>query len=143
MTIFFWLKKQWRYPTFSTLLKHRKTVLIYLAIVVVYMVSAAIGFGFWSCPIKKTLGVQCPGCGLSHAIIDLWRGKWSLALKEHGFAPLFVVGFLFAAVMVLLPVQSYQKANQRIKLLEEKTGFFNVIMAALVVYWIIRMFVRT
>ena len=142
MTIFSWLEKQWRQPTFSTLLEYRKIVFILLAIVVIHIVSTGMDFGLWSCPVKTTLGVKCPGCGLSHAIIYMLRGEWSSALKEHVFAPLFVLGFLFAALMVLLPVQRYQKINHRIKLLEEKTGFFNVIMVVLVVYWIIRMFIK-
>jgi hypothetical protein len=142
MTIFPWLEKQWRYPTFSSLIKHRKVVLFLLVIIVIHLFSTGIGFGLWPCPIKTTLGFKCPGCGLSQAIVHLLHGRYDLAIKEHLFAPLFVLGFFMMAGMALLPVQLYQKVTLRIELLEKKTGFFNIMMAALVVYWIVRMFVK-
>jgi hypothetical protein len=143
MTLFSWLEKQWRHAAFSSFIEHRKIVIFILVIIAIHFVSTGIGFGFWPCPIKTTLGFKCPGCGLSHAVVSMLRGEWDLAVKEHLFAPIFVLGFLMMAGIVLLPARLYQQVNDRIKLFEEKTGFFNLIMAALVIYWIVRMFVKT
>ncbi len=142
MTIFSWLKKQWRYPTFSTLLERRKVVFFLLVVIAIYFVSTGMDFCLWRCPIKTTLGLNCPGCGLGQAILYLLQGEWNLAMKEHLFAPLFVLGFLMMTGMLLLPVPWYDKVNRKIRWLEEKTGFFNVIMAGLVIYWVIRMFIK-
>jgi hypothetical protein len=143
MTIFSWLEKQWRHPTFSSLIEHRKIVFFLLVVIVIHIVSTGIGYGLWPCPIKTTLGFKCPGCGLSHAIVSMSRGEWDVAMKEHVFAPLFVLGFLMLSGIVLLPAQLYQQVYFRIKLLEEKTGFFNLMMAAMVIYWIVRMLDKT
>ena len=135
-----WFAEQWCRPTFSNLLKRRRIIFLLLIIVVIHLVLTKINVDFWQCPVKTFLGFRCPGCGLSHAILYLFHGKWRLAIIEHLFAPVFVLGFLIMIVVILLPLSYYQKVVTKIELLELRTGFFNVIMLCLVIYWISRMF---
>jgi hypothetical protein len=137
-----WLISQYRIPTFSNLLKRRKIVILLTAIVAVHLFMTQLGVVLWKCPVKSVLGFRCPGCGLSKAIVVLFHGNWQLAIREHLFAPFFVLGFLFMIAMVLLPVPLYQRVLNRMEWLEKKTGFFNAVMVGLVFYWAARMVVQ-
>jgi hypothetical protein len=138
-----WLVKQWRHPTFSRLIKNQKIVFLLLVIVVIHLVLAGINISLWKCPIKAVLGFRCPGCGLSQAILYLFQGKWRLAIDEHLFAPVFVMGFVIMTGVVMLPSQYHQRIVYKIEWIEKRTGFFHVIMGSLLIYWMIRMFLNT
>ena len=49
-----------------------------------------------SCLLRRWSGIPCPGCGLTHALVDLVRGEWRAALSWHPLAPF--VALEFAAV---------------------------------------------
>jgi hypothetical protein len=69
------------------------------------LVATATWQGFPLCPMAGSLGIPCPGCGLTRATLALLRGDVRQALHFHPLvwllAPLFVV-FVSAAVRELL-----------------------------------------
>jgi hypothetical protein len=66
--------------------------------------ALAIATDFPLCPMASTLGVPCPGCGLTRATLALLRGEFSAAFRFHPLVwlltPLFV-GFMASAAFDL------------------------------------------
>jgi hypothetical protein len=96
---------------------------------------AAGGIQGWQCPIHSTVGIPCPGCGLSSATASLIQGEWRVALQIHFFAPVFVMGFIFMGIFSVLPGQVYHKSLRWLDAFERSTGFATLLSIALVVYW--------
>lgn len=80
-----------------------------LRIALVAVAGALVGVATWQgfplCPLAGSLGVPCPGCGLTRATLALLRGHVREALHFHPLVwlltPLFV-GFVGAALLELL-----------------------------------------
>lgn len=67
-----------------------------LAIIVVgAMVLAAHSVGIVLCPLRRFVGVPCPGCGATRAVVHLFHGELAAAIRMN---PLAVV--LSAAIPV-------------------------------------------
>ncbi|HEY5724342.1 MAG TPA: DUF2752 domain-containing protein [Methylomirabilota bacterium] len=43
------------------------------------------------CPIRRLIGLPCPGCGMSRALVALGRGEWARAIDLHPLAPVLVL----------------------------------------------------
>ena len=54
--------------------------------------------GFVPCPVRALTGVWCPGCGLTRAAHQLFRGDIVQALSFNALAPLFAAGLAVAWV---------------------------------------------
>lgn len=48
------------------------------------------------CPIHRATGRSCPGCGMTRALVLLWRGRPRQAIKSNPASP-----FVFAALLYL------------------------------------------
>ena len=134
------LKNQCFRPIFSSLIQKRPFVLLMIGFILIYFVFSILGYHIWICPVKSATGVRCPGCGLTHAIISLLQGKWSHAVREHAFAPVFLAGLILATGISLLPGQWHKKSISWLARLEIRSGFFSLLMISLVGYWLIRLY---
>jgi hypothetical protein len=108
--------------------------------------AAALHFGLvilglpgWQCPIRQTLGIPCPGCGLSRAMLALTLGDWQTSLTLHAFAPLFLIGLLLMTGVTLLPSAQRQFAINWIDLVERRTGIIAILLISFVLYWLARL----
>jgi len=50
----------------------------------------AVGLAWWRCPVAELLGVPCPGCGLTRAVLALATGDVARALSVHPLSPVVV-----------------------------------------------------
>lgn len=50
--------------------------------VIVYIIFMQIVFSTW-CPIKAIFHIDCPGCGLTHATIYMFKGDFINAFKAN------------------------------------------------------------
>ena len=125
-------------PVFVILLKEKRVTLLLIGVVIIQVLSMVLGYSLWNCPVKTTLGFPCPGCGLSTATILFFRKEFSIALSAHLFAPVFLAGFGFAVVSILLPSRQHGKLVQWIEKVEIRTGFFAYILFSLLVYWAVK-----
>lgn len=91
------------------------------------------------CPIRETLGIPCPGCGLSRGIAALLYGDWQTSLYYHIFAPIFLAAFGVVVITSLLPAYSRQKMIGWVGKIEGKLGLSGFLPISLVVYWLIRL----
>ncbi len=82
------------------------------------------------CPFKAITGIPCPGCGMTHAVLDLTRGDPAGALRHNPFS-FFLVFMVFASLM---PVEKMRR-------LPDWTGkltnfLFIAVLAAVLLYWL-------
>jgi len=126
-------------PILAPLLSERKVALLLAGIGTLQVGLVATGLPGWPCPIKAALGVPCPGCGLSAAVVLLLRGRWSYALRVHAFAPVFLLGIMLMMMVSLLPADLHRRAVARIAALERRTGIVAFLLLGLVAYWVLRL----
>lgn len=126
-------------PILASLLQERWTAFLLTGIAMLQVVLVALGLPAWICPIKATLGVPCPGCGLSTAMVLLLQGEWRAALSTHAFAPVFLLGFALMVVVSLLPERPRQAAIRWIAVVEQRTGIVLLLLLGLVAYWGLRL----
>jgi hypothetical protein len=98
------------------------------------------GLPAWTCPIHALLGIPCPGCGLTRAMVLLLHGDWRGALAVHAFAPLFLAGLALLAAGTLLPNAPRQRLVQATARVETQSGVTALVLFGLMVYWGLRLF---
>lgn len=63
------------------------------------------------CPFRTFLGVRCPGCGMTHALVALLRGDIRRAMRFNPFVlvlvPLLALGLFDLARHLLDQVSEY------------------------------------
>lgn len=125
-------------PVLGPLMRNRQVIILLAAVSVAQIALTAAGTIVWQCPVKLTLGVDCPACGLTRATVLLAQGHWKTAIKLHAFAPIiFGVGILLVAGSIL-PARFQQKIADRIAAFERFTGIAGLIILSILVYWILR-----
>ena len=124
---------------FASLVADRRAAACICGAAALHLGAVAAGFGGWQCPMLSTLGVPCPGCGLSRAAMLLVRGEIGHALSLHAFAPVLIG----ALAMLLVAATAGKRARERlagtVRRVENHTGFSLWLVVALVIYWIARL----
>jgi hypothetical protein len=84
------------------------------------------------CPFRLSVGLPCPGCGLTRSLMALWHGDWLTSFRYHPLGlPLFVVCVLLLIALLLRRTPRLTELQQR-RLL---TG----VSALLVGIWLVRL----
>lgn len=122
-------------PYFSSLIQNRTEGLAIVGAGVAQMGLYLAGLPTWACPIKATLGIPCPGCGLTTAIGQLIRGDFALSFHTHAFAPYFVFAFCVMAVVLFMPEKTRTPAIAWIEKFEKQTGTTTWFLVLLLLYW--------
>jgi hypothetical protein len=126
-------------PVFTYFLANREIGLAGAGIIALNILLVILHLPGWPCPIKTTLGIPCPGCGLSAAMASLLEGHWQASLSEHAFAPLLLFSLFILVAVNMLPETARRQAIQRIGSWETTTGFGFWGLAALLIYWGLRL----
>lgn len=125
-------------PVLGPLLQKRRIIVLLAAVGLVQVALTATGTTAWQCPVKSTLGVICPGCGLTRATVLFAQGHWKAAIDLHAFAPiLFGVG-IFLVIGSILPAGLQQKIASQIAAFERLTGIVALLVLSILAYWILR-----
>ena len=101
----------------------------FLAIAAAYIVLELALGGDVPCYFKATLGIPCPGCGLTRAYISLFKGDLSSAFFYH---PLFFTAPLVAAVVIFRDITGSNR-------LYRSGWFWWGLVALFVAQWAVRM----
>ncbi len=133
------LNKVWFKPSFSTLIENRTEGLAIIGTGALLVGLHLAGLPGWACPFKSLFGIPCPGCGLTTATGQLLHGQFSASLHTHAFAPIFFFSYLVMAVVLFLPEKQRTSAIEWIAMFERRTGITSLILAALMLYWVIRL----
>ena len=80
------------------------------------------------CPTKYFFGVECPGCGMQRAIIELLRGNLVESIKLY--PPLIPIMLMLVVLIINLKVNSavWQKVLKYFFIAEEIIIFINYIL---------------
>jgi len=128
-------------PFFASLLQKRRIALILLGAATLQIVLISTGLQGWQCPIHSTLGIPCPGCGLSTAVALLIKGDWQRAIHTHAFAPVFLFAIVLMGTVSILPENLHRKTVLQIAAIEKHTAFAAYILFGIIIYWIFRLLV--
>jgi hypothetical protein len=123
----------------SSLLRDRRVALALTATAAAQLAAVYAGVGGWPCPLRSAVGIPCPGCGLTRAVVALARGEWSESLAAHAFAPVLVVSLAAVAVAALLPRRQREAFVGLAERLERRTRASALLLAALLLYWLARL----
>jgi hypothetical protein len=126
-------------PLIANLMEQRVVGLAILGAVGLQTGLAAAGLPGWPCLFRHSLGIPCPGCGLSRAMAALLQGEWDAALTFHAFAPLILVMIALVAAATLLPDRSRRRFIEGLAKLERRLGLSTLAIVALFLYWLVRL----
>ena len=87
------------------------------------------------CPYRICLGVACPGCGMSRALVALLGGDVAGSLSLHPLAPLVAVQVV-AAGLVLLWRRSGRRRRTERRFVPAVLGVNAVLFVAV---WLVRL----
>jgi hypothetical protein len=132
-------RRAWYAPAFSSLIEDRGNGFLVLGVGVLHLGLSLAGLPGWECPILKATGVPCPGCGLTHATMELLRGDVVSSLRVHAFAPVLLVVLALMCAVLVLPAQYRQPLLAAVRKLETQNGLTSFLLSALVLYWVIRL----
>ena len=132
-----WISKFLFTPVLAPLVQDRRITLILIGVAALQVWLTAMGFPGWQCPIKSSLGILCPGCGLSSAIVLLIHGQWQTAVSVHAFAPVFLIGSLILMVATVLPERLQRDFVRWIAWWELCTGIIPLLLISIIVYWVL------
>jgi hypothetical protein len=127
-------------PVLAPVLQNRWLICTFVAFGIVQLLLVFFELTGWQCPIYETLGVNCPGCGLTTAMTMLLQGHWQLAVQAHAFAPVILIVLMMMIIAIGLPSGYLRKFSSRVERLERKTGITAILLLSMVLYWLLRIF---
>jgi hypothetical protein len=133
-----WIRSGFFSPVLGPLVQNRQAIVLLAAVTVVQVALTAAGTIAWQCPVKSTLGVVCPGCGLTRAMVLFAQGHWKAAIDLHAFAPIFFGVGIFLVIGSILPAGLQQKIAYQIAAFERLTGIVGLLILSILAYWILR-----
>lgn len=98
-----------------------------------------LGWPGWPCAFQETLGLPCPGCGLSRASVALLHGQWREALLIHPFVVLVPAFLVAAAAGALLPAPLRRRSAVALGRLESRVPLGLIAAIAFITYGLLRL----
>ena len=127
-------------PFVAGLLRDRRLALAVSGLGGLNLALFALHLPSWQCPVLHTFGVPCPGCGLTRAIALLFQGQWRASITMHAFAPVFLIALVVVLTAALMPGRYRLAFVSAFERLERKTAIPVMLLAALIIYWLVRLF---
>ena len=84
------------------------------------------------CPLRRLIGLPCPGCGMTRAFAHLAKGEWSAAASDH------LVAFVLAAELgcAWLAWGAALARGRSLRLPVPFEGWMLAHLAVLVAFWL-------
>ena len=129
-------------PVLAPVMQSRWIITLLGAITLFQVALTALELPAWQCPLNATLGIACPGCGLTRAMVWLAMGNWMAAIQLHAFAPVGLGIGLLLVTGILLPAKWRHRVAERLALLEKRSGIMLWLIFGLLIYWIGRLMIH-
>ncbi len=101
--------------------------------------SALASVTVWECPMLRYTHLPCPGCGLSRASAELFRGHFWEMLHFHAFAPFFMIALAAFVVASVLPGARRDRFADWVTRLERRLPLAPSLLLFLMLYWLARL----
>ena len=125
-------------PVLGPLMQNRWQLALLAAVTAVLLVLTATGTTAWQCPLKSTLGIACPGCGLTRAMVMFVQGHWQASIQLHAFAPVVMGAAILFAAGSVLPQKLRSRVADRLSAFERRTAISALMVVSLLIYWVLR-----
>jgi len=125
-------------PVLGPLMQRRGIIAVLATAVFAMVALTAAGITTWQCPLRSTLGMPCPGCGLTRAMFLFVQGHWRASISMHAFAPIVLAIGMLLAVGSSLPERLRQKMVSHVTDFERRTGIAALLILSALIYWILR-----
>ena len=125
-------------PVLGPLMRNRPVTILLAAVTAVQVALTAAETVAWQCPVHSALGVACPACGLTRAMVLFAQGHWKSAIDLHAFGPIFFGIGIFLVAGSILPARLHQKIIHHIAAFERSSGIVGLLMLSMLAYWILR-----
>ena len=125
-------------PVLGPLMQKRWPIALLAAVTIMQLVFTAKGIPVWQCPLKSTLAVACPGCGLSRAMVMFLQGHWQASIQLHAFAPIALGAGILLAVGSVLPEKLRRRVAEHLTAFERRTAISAMLIVSVLIYWVIR-----
>jgi len=107
-----------------------------------HLVCTAAGLAVYQCPFHLLTGLDCPGCGMSRAVLCLLRGDWSASVQWHPFASFFLAAGGLVCVGSVLPRRLRLSLAERVATFERRTGATWIVLITFVLFGLVRLAAR-
>ncbi len=135
------IRNQFFTPLLAPMMEDRRTASLLIGSALLILCATLFGIHLWTCPIQAVVGISCPGCGLSRAMVLLIQGDWQASMIMHAFAPVFLLGFAMLAASAVMPGQFHRKMVNRTAAWERRLGIIPMMLLAFMAYWILRLLI--
>jgi len=125
-------------PVLGRLMANRRHIALVIALTAMPPTLATTGLTVWPCPLKSTLGIACPGCGLTRAIVMLAQGHWQESIHLHAFAPIVVGGGILLAAGGVLPQKLRSRMAASLAAFERRSAITALLIVSALIYWVLR-----
>jgi Protein of unknown function (DUF2752) len=125
-------------PVLAPLLLNRPMCSAIAGVAAVHLTLVATGLPGWQCPLRYSLGVPCPGCGLSRAVKALVSGHVEQSIAIHAFAPIALGVLMLILLTVLQPRTQQKRMIQQIRQIEQ-LGVSTILIVVFMMYWLVRL----
>jgi hypothetical protein len=133
------IRDRWNTPVLAPVMQNRWLIALLGTIMVLQVVFTALELSAWPCPVKSALGVNCPGCGLTRAVVLVVQGNWTAAVHLHAFAPLAVAIGILLTTGSLLPTKIRHHVINRLAAFEKHSGIATWLILSALIYWAFRL----
>ncbi len=128
-------------PVLGPILHDRRLSSIISGAAVLQVLLASLHLSGWPCPFFHTLGIPCPGCGMTRATLFLIQGEWQQAFTMHAFAPVAIAALALIIFCTLSPRAQAERIANRAEFLERYTGLTTLLLGGLILYWLARLII--
>jgi hypothetical protein len=126
-------------PVLSPILHDRRLSSLISGAALLQVLLVSLRLGGWPCPFFHTLGIPCPGCGMTRATLFLIQGQWKQAFVMHAFAPVLLVALALILFCTISPRAYAERIAQRAEFMERYTGLTTLLIGGLILYWLARL----
>lgn len=135
------LKNKICVPILASVVQNRVAGVMIGAAAAVQAGLVSLGLPGWPCPFLHVVGLPCPGCGLSRAMVALLHGDWRTSLDLHAFAPIFALALVLVIWATILPQKQRIWLVSQLEIVERRTGITAILLIGLVLYWLVRLLI--
>jgi|HigsolmetaAR202D_1030399.scaffolds.fasta_scaffold00023_21 Protein of unknown function (DUF2752). len=122
----------------TAMVRDRFAARVILTFAGVHGTLVAAGLPSLPCPLLHSVGIPCPGCGISRACIALLRGDWQEMATLHFFAPLVMVVLALLVFAAFLPDSRRSAFIDLVRRFEQHTAAGLILFIVFIAYWIFR-----